>query len=111
MKKIFQHPPEPVGSKSGKKYWRSLNQLADTPEFRHWLEREFPAGADEFKAGGVSRRSFLKLMGASTALAGLGLSGCRRPEKHLVPFTKSAEWSIPGKPLFFATSMPHRSGA
>ncbi len=108
MKKIFQHPPEPV---TGKKYWRSLDQLANTPQFRQWLTREFPKGADEFNAGGVSRRSFLKLMGASTALAGLGLSSCRRPEKHLVPFTKSAEWSIPGKPLFYASSMPHRNGA
>ena len=108
MKKIFQHPPEPV---NGKKYWLSLDQIAGTPEFQDRLKREFPAGADEFEAGGVSRRSFLKLMGASTALAGLSLSSCRRPEKHLVPFTKSAEWSIPGKPLFYATSMPHRKGA
>jgi len=108
MKKIFQHPPEPV---NGKKYWRSLDEIAGTPEFRDRLKREFPAGADEFEAGGVSRRSFIKLMGASTALAGLSLSACRRPEKHLVPFTKSAEWEIPGKPLFYATSMPHRKGA
>ncbi|HWB57943.1 MAG TPA: TAT-variant-translocated molybdopterin oxidoreductase, partial [Chthoniobacteraceae bacterium] len=108
MKKIYQYPPEP---KTGKKHWRSLNELSDTPEFRQWLEREFPAGAEELKGGEVTRRSFLKLMGASTALAGLGLSSCRRPEKHLVPFTKSVEWAIPGKPLFFATSMPHRNGA
>ncbi|MEA3187036.1 MAG: hypothetical protein QOD99_866, partial [Chthoniobacter sp.] len=47
---------------------------------------------------------------ASTALAGVGLAGCRRPELHLVPFTKSAEWAIPGKPLFYATSMPTRRG-
>jgi molybdopterin-containing oxidoreductase family iron-sulfur binding subunit len=108
MKKIFNHPPEPI---TGKKYWRSLDQLANTPQFQSWLEREFPAGAEEFNNGGVSRRSFLKLMGASTALAGLSLSSCRRPEKHLVPFTKSAEWAIPGKPLFYATSMPYRTGA
>ena len=108
MKKIFQHPPE---SAAGKKYWRSLDELADTPEFRGWLEREFPAGAAELETDDLSRRNFIKLMGASTALAGLGLAGCRRPEKHLVPFTKSAEWAIPGKPLFYATSMPHRRGA
>ena len=108
MKKIFQHPAEPL---TGKKYWRSLDQLADTPQFREWLQREFPAGADELNAGGVNRRDFLKLMGASTALAGLSLSACRRAEKHLVPFTKSVEWAIPGKPLFYATSMPHRRGA
>ncbi|MGB8355454.1 MAG: TAT-variant-translocated molybdopterin oxidoreductase [Chthoniobacteraceae bacterium] len=108
MKKIFHHPPEPL---NGKKYWLSLDQVAGTPEFQDRLKREFPAGADEFESGGVSRRSFIKLMGASTALAGLSLSACRRPEKHLVPFTKSAEWEIPGKPLFYATSMPHRRGA
>ena len=58
-----------------------------------------------------SRRSFLKLMGASMALAGFGLNGCRRPEAHLVPFAKSAEWTIPGKFLYYATAMPRRTGA
>jgi molybdopterin-containing oxidoreductase family iron-sulfur binding subunit len=107
MKRIFQHPSEPL---IGKKYWRSLGQLSDTPEFRGWLEREFPQGASELNGGDVSRRNFLKLMGASTALAGLGLSACRRPEKHLVPFTRGAEWSIPGKALFFTTARPSRGG-
>src|SRR5437660_519179 len=108
MKRVFQHPPEP---KTGKKYWLSLEALADTPEFRERLAREFPQGAAELQLDGVSRRSFLQLMGASTALAGLTLAGCRRPEKHLAPFTKSVEWAIPGKPLFYATSMPTRHGA
>jgi len=105
-KRIFQHPTEAAGSK---KYWRSLDQLAETPHFTSWLEREFPQGAAELKGGEVSRRHFMKIMGASTALA--GLVGCRRPEKHLVPFTRSAEWTIPGKPVFYATSMPTRRGA
>ena len=107
MKRVFQHPAE---SLTGKKYWRSLGELSDTPEFREWLEREFPAGASEINADDWSRRSFLKLMGASMALAGFGLNGCRRPEAHLVPFAKSAEWTIPGKPLFYATAMPRRTG-
>jgi len=107
MKRIFEHPSEPL---TGKKYWRSLGQLADTPEFRGWLEREFPLGASELQGGDVSRRAFLKLMGASTALAGLGLTACRRPIKHLVPFTHGVEWSIPGKPLFFTTARPTRRG-
>jgi MoCo/4Fe-4S cofactor protein with predicted Tat translocation signal len=106
-KRVFQHPPETTG---GRKYWRSLGQLADTPEFRGWLEREFPQGASEINGSEVSRRSFLNLMGASAALAGLSLAGCRRPEKHLVPFTRGTEWSIPGKALFFSTSMPTRRG-
>src|ERR1700761_7991838 len=106
-KRVFHHPPE---AETGRKYWRSLGQLQDTPEFRGWLEREFPQGASELQGGDVSRRSFLKLMGASTALAGLGLTACRRPEMHLVPFTRGVEWSIPGKPLFFTTARPTRSG-
>src|SRR5947209_13297918 len=36
---------------------------------------------------------------------------CRRPEMHLVPFTKSVEWTIPGKFLYSATAMPRRTGA
>lgn len=106
-KRVFNHPKEEVG---GRKYWRSLGQLGDTPEYRSWLEREFPQGASEIQGGEVSRRAFMRLMGASTALAGLSLAACRRPEKQLVPFTRGVEWSIPGKALFFATSMPTRSG-
>src|SRR5439155_1457153 len=94
-----------------KKYWRSLGELSDTPEFREWLEREFPAGAAQLEGDEWSRRDFLKLMGASMALAGVGLTSCRGPEGHLVPFTKSVEWTIPGKPLFYATAMPRRTGA
>src|SRR6185369_3309827 len=108
MKRAFQHPPEGL---TGKRYWRSLGELSDTPEFREWLEREFPAGAAEIAGDEVSRRSFLKLMGASMALAGFGLTSCRKPEMHLVPFTKSAEWVIPGKFLYYATAMPRRYGA
>ena len=107
-KRVIQHPAEPA---TGKKYWRSLGQLSNTPEFQGWLEREFPQGASEFNGGEVSRRNFLQLMGASMALAGLSFAGCRRPEKHLVPFTRGVEWSIPGKALFFATSYPTRKGA
>jgi MoCo/4Fe-4S cofactor protein with predicted Tat translocation signal len=107
MKRVFQHPPEPS---TGKRYWRSLGELDDTPEFRQSLEREFPPGAAELNGGEWSRRDFLKLMGASAALAGIGLTSCRRPELHLVPFTKNVEWTIPGKFLYYATAMPRRSG-
>ena len=107
-KRIFQHPQE---SQTGKRYWRSLGQLQDTSEFRGWLQKEFPQGASELEGGDVSRRSFLQLMGASVALAGMSLSACRRPLKQLVPFTKGVEWSVPGKALFFTSAMPSRSGA
>src|SRR2546430_14601188 len=108
MKRVLQHPPEPL---TGKKYWRSLGEYSNTPEFREWLEREFPAVASEMNEDEWSRRDFLKLMSASMALAGIGLTSCRRPEAHLVPFTKSAEWTIPGKFLYYATAMPRRGGA
>src|ERR1700739_3792760 len=107
MKTVIRHPPEEL---TGKRYWRSLEELADAPEFRAWLEREFPAGAAELEMDGVSRRNFLRLMGASMALAGIGLSGCRRPEAYIVPYTKSVEWLIPGKAVLYTTSMPGPSG-
>jgi len=110
MKRIFHHPPE---SRDGgaKRYWRGLGEYSDSAEFRHWLEREFPQGAAELKGDEWSRRDFLKLMSASMALAGVGLTSCRRPELHLVPFTKNVEWTIPGKFLYYATAMPRRNGA
>jgi len=65
-------PPCPV-PETGPKYWRSLDELADTPEFREWVGREFPAGASEW-LDPVSRRHFVKIMSASFALAGIGLA-------------------------------------
>ncbi len=109
MKTIPPSCPEPEG---GQKYWRSLDQLAETPAFRQWLEREFPDGASEF-GDSVSRRHFVKLMSASFALGGLGVlgSGCRRPEEKILPFGKAAENYIHGVPQFYATAMPTRNGA
>ncbi len=104
MKREFQHPPA-----TGRRYWKGLDELAGTPEFQEWLHREFPAGASELAADGTSRRAFLQLMGASLGLA--GLAGCRRPEAHIVPFTKSPEWMVPGRALQYATAMPRRRGA
>jgi len=59
---------------SGRDYWRSLDQLASTPEFQDLLEREFPrqaVGWSEDEDGVSGRRNFLNLMGASLALGGL----------------------------------------
>ena len=108
MKRIFNHPPAPKG---GKKYWRSLEEFADTPAFRAKLAQEFPRGAAELEGDELTRRSFMKFMGASVALAGIGLTGCRRPELHGVPYTKGIEWQVPGNALHYATSMPRRGGA
>ncbi|NBU68322.1 MAG: hypothetical protein EBS49_01625 [Verrucomicrobia bacterium] len=108
MKRILHHPSGPA---NGRTYWRSLGEYARTPDFEEWLHREFPAGAAEWEQDPLSRRNFLRLMGASLALAGLGLGGCRRPEAHLVPFTQSPEWLISGKTMSFATAQPRRRGA
>jgi molybdopterin-containing oxidoreductase family iron-sulfur binding subunit len=108
MKRVVNHPKEPA---TGKTYWRSVDEYTGSPEFAGWLEREFPQGAAEFWGDDLSRRSFMRLAGASMALAGLGLAGCRRPEAYIVPFTKSVEWMLPGKPMHYATAMPTRAGA
>ena len=107
MKRSIQHPSEPAVAKA---YWRSVDDFSRSPEFQEWLETEFPAGASEFWGDGVSRRNFLRLMGASMALAGFGMSGCRRPEAHIVPFNKTPEWGVPGRRLNYATCMPRRRG-
>jgi molybdopterin-containing oxidoreductase family iron-sulfur binding subunit len=89
----------------GRAYWRSFEELADTPEFREYVGREFPAQASEF-TDPAGRRQFLKLMGASLALA--GVSSCTRiPDEKILPYIRQPEEVIPGRPLFFATSMPH----
>src|SRR2546427_6254589 len=104
MKTIHPACPEP---ETGRKYWRSLDQLAETPEFRQWMEREFPQGASEW-TDPVSRRHFVQIMSASFLLAGLGLTatGCRRPVEKLEPFGKQPEDYVYGVPQFFATAMP-----
>src|SRR6476660_3131628 len=88
----------------GKSYWRSLEELADTKEFGDYMHREFPSQASEF-SDPSGRRTFLKLMGASLALAGVGAC-TRQPPEKLVPYVRQPEELIPGRPLFFATSKP-----
>ncbi|MEO6003543.1 MAG: TAT-variant-translocated molybdopterin oxidoreductase [Opitutus sp.] len=109
MKRKFEHPAPSERELTGPKYWRSLDELAATPGFRAQLEREFPQGAAELD--GVDRRHFLKIMAASFALGGLGLAGCRRPERHVLPYGKSVEGVIQGLPQYFATAMPMRGSA
>ena len=91
--------------KTGKTYWRSLDELADTPEFRRWVADEFPAHADEMLA--PSRRGFLKIMAASFALAGLGAaSGCRRwPEQKIAPYARRPEDRTPGVSEQYASAL------
>ena len=107
--------PNPTNSTpaNGRRYWRSLDEMADTPEFKDWLHREFPVGASEMVEDGSTRRQFLKIMSASFAFAGVATlgAGCRRPEEKLVPYGKQPENFTYGEAQYFATAMPTRTGA
>ncbi|MGA8143569.1 MAG: TAT-variant-translocated molybdopterin oxidoreductase [Candidatus Acidiferrales bacterium] len=88
----------------GKRFWQSLDELTETPEYRYRLENEFAENSEK-EAEGIDRRGILKLMAASAAMA--GLSACTKlPTERIVPYVRPPEEIIPGKPLFYATSMP-----
>ncbi|HZZ59081.1 MAG TPA: TAT-variant-translocated molybdopterin oxidoreductase [Opitutaceae bacterium] len=106
MKREVIHPAPSERAQRGPRYWRSLDELAETPGFRKHLEREFPEGA--WNLEGVDRRHFMKIMAASFALGGAGMAGCRRPESNILPYGRSVEGQIPGLPLYYSTAMPWR---
>ena len=88
---------------NGKEYWRSIEEHADTPEFRDFISEEYPHEIEEWD-NSLSRRNFVKVMGASLALA--GLSGCViQPSEKIVPYVNAVEGMLPGKANFFATAM------
>jgi molybdopterin-containing oxidoreductase family iron-sulfur binding subunit len=93
-----------LATSDGRRFWRSLEEAAGTPELEALLEQDFPR---QVAAGrGVDRRQFLRLMSASLALAGLGAC-TRQPQQEIVPYAKAPEEGVvPGEPLFFATAMP-----
>ncbi|MCI0485897.1 MAG: TAT-variant-translocated molybdopterin oxidoreductase, partial [Blastocatellia bacterium] len=92
-----------LSTSHGKEYWRSLEELAETPEFEELLHREFPRQASEWNDP-AGRRKFLQLMGASLALA--GLTACtRQPPENIAPYIRQPEEIVPGNPLFYATAM------
>jgi molybdopterin-containing oxidoreductase family iron-sulfur binding subunit len=102
---------ERLAGASGRRYWRSLDELCETEEFREYLEREFPEQASTW-TDPVTRRQFLMLLGASLALA--GVSGCSpqpAPAEKIMPYVRQPEGLVPGKPLYFATSMILGGGA
>src|SRR3972149_10997506 len=88
----------------GRMYWRSFGELADTPEFRQYLHREFPEQASEWNDP-RGRPQFLKLMSASLALAGVGAC-TKQPLEQIVPYVRQPEDMVPGRPLFFASALP-----
>src|SRR5450432_1133130 len=91
-----------IAETKGPEFWRSLEELAGSTEFKEMMHREFPKGASEW-LDDVSRRGFLKLMGASMALA--GMTACtKQPFEPIVPYVKQPEELVPGRPLFFASA-------
>src|SRR5690349_16555512 len=89
-------------AQNGKEYWRSVEEFVDAPEFEEFVKREYPDHAETWDDS-LSRRNFIKVMGASLALA--GLSGCViQPPEKIVPYVSQPEGMLPGRPLFFATS-------
>lgn len=91
-----------LAGKYGAGYWRSLAELADTPEYRDQSQGEFANGSQLWNAP-VTRRSILKLLGASMALA--GMAGCtRQPDEYIVPYVNMPEHQIPGRAKYYATT-------
>ncbi|MEZ5307961.1 MAG: TAT-variant-translocated molybdopterin oxidoreductase [Pyrinomonadaceae bacterium] len=94
---------EKILQRSGKEYWRSVEEFVDAPEFEEFVKEEYPQHAEEWDSS-LSRRNFVKVMGASLAFA--GLSGCViQPAEKIVPYVVQPDGLMPGKPLFYATSM------
>jgi molybdopterin-containing oxidoreductase family iron-sulfur binding subunit len=98
-----------LATQSGPYLWKSLEQVAETPDFQEWATHEFGVGEDDQSGSWVdpvSRRRLLSLLGASLGLA--GLTACtRQPEEKIIPYVTPPEEIVPGKPLFFATSLIH----
>ena len=96
-----------LADETGPRFWRSLEEIAQTEEFTHYLHREFPEQASEW-TDLDSRRNFLRVMGASLALAGVGLSGCdyiKNPPEKILPYVRQPENLTQGKPLYYATAV------
>jgi molybdopterin-containing oxidoreductase family iron-sulfur binding subunit len=93
-------------SAKGRQFWRTLEELAESPELAEELRAEFPRQADVWIEQ-FSRRKFLALAGASLALAGVSGCGVQPPQEKIMPYVKAPELLTPGKPQFYATAMTH----
>ena len=97
----LQNLREKLRTSGGERYRRTLEEAADTEEFRELVQKEFPS----FESPGNDRRTFLRLMSASLAMA--GLTACtRQPNELIVPYVRQPENVVPGLALFYATAFP-----
>jgi molybdopterin-containing oxidoreductase family iron-sulfur binding subunit len=93
-----------LASGRGPTFWRTLEEAAETEDLREYIEQEFPGLSGQIPQG-VDRRSLLKAMAASLAMA--GAAACTKlPKEVIVPYVKQPENIVPGLPLFYATAMP-----
>jgi molybdopterin-containing oxidoreductase family iron-sulfur binding subunit len=100
---------EKLANTQGPQFWRSLEELADTEEFRQLVEDEFPDRTPDWNDP-PQRRTFLKVMAASLGLA--GLAACtKQPSETIVPYVRQPEQLVPGRPLYYATARPMAGGA
>ncbi|MBE7247590.1 MAG: TAT-variant-translocated molybdopterin oxidoreductase, partial [Actinomycetospora chiangmaiensis] len=93
---------EKLAGGDGPRFWRSLDAVADSPEFRDYLAAEFPSAAR--LAAAPERRGFLKLMAASFALGGLTACGADGGREYEVPYVNQPERIVPGTDLSYASS-------
>lgn len=90
--------------RKGRRFWKALDEAADTAAFRRWLQSEMP-GANALFDTPVDRRGVLKAMAASTLLA--GLPGCDvYPAEEAIPWVEQPEQMVPGRPRHYATMVP-----
>jgi MoCo/4Fe-4S cofactor protein with predicted Tat translocation signal len=94
---------EKLAAGRGPVFWRTLEEAAESEELVEYIEQEFPGLAGQVPQG-VDRRSLLKVMAASLAMA--GAAACtKQPKELIVPYVRQPENVIPGVPLFYATAM------
>jgi molybdopterin-containing oxidoreductase family iron-sulfur binding subunit len=94
---------EKLAAGRGPAFWRTLDEAAESEDLREYIEQEFPGLSGQIPQG-VDRRSLLKVMAASLAMA--GAAACtKQPKELILPYVRQPENLIPGVPLFYATAM------
>jgi MoCo/4Fe-4S cofactor protein with predicted Tat translocation signal len=89
-------------SRRARDYWRTLKELAETPEFAAIVEREAPRFREML--GALDRRRFLQLMAASMALGGLSGCGPQPDPRQLLPYVEQPPGMVPGRSRYYATA-------
>src|SRR5581483_2084089 len=96
MKRRIEHQPA-----DGPRVWAGVEELSDDPRFQAFIEAEYPV-VHEFSK--TARRDFLKLMGASFALA--GLTGCEKSSFiTALPYVNQPPSETIGLPRYYATAV------